>query len=81
MSFCRCQHTAGAKRGVCGRFDVDGHRRDTRAHTHTHTHTHKHTHTHTASTKDKHIVLTLIKEEKMCRLEKTVCAMAICSGS
>lgn len=41
------------------------------------------THTHAASTEDKHIVLTLIKEEETCRLEKTVCVcvMAICRGS
>lgn len=47
------------REGVCGRFDVDGHRRDA--------------HTHAASTEDKHIVLTLIKEEETCCLEKTVC--------
>lgn len=35
------------------------------------------THTHAASTEDKHIVLTLIKEEETCRLEKTVC---VCDG-
>lgn len=39
------------------------------------------THTHAASTEDKHIVLTLIKEEETCCLAKTVCVMAICSGS
>lgn len=35
------------------------------------------THTHAASTGDKHIVLTLIKEEETCCLEKTVC---VCDG-
>lgn len=59
------------REGVCGRFDADGHRRNT--------------HTHAASTEDEHIVLTLIKDGKMCCLEKIVCAclcvLAIYRGS
>lgn len=35
------------------------------------------THTHAASTEDKHIVLTLIREEETCRLEEIVC---VCDG-
>lgn len=57
------------REGVCGRFDVDGHRRDT------------HTHTRAVSIEDERTVLSLIKEEETCRLEKIVCVMAICRGS
>lgn len=39
------------------------------------------THTRAVSTEDKCTVLTLIKEEETCRLEKIVCVMAICRGS
>lgn len=54
------------REGVCGRFDLDGYRRDT--------------HPRAVSTADRHTVLTLIKTEETCRLEELVCVGGVCDG-